>query len=51
MIVVKIIVVVGAHGIMAVDAKMPLIPAAMHAVIPLALAVDPGTGFGGLLSS
>ena len=38
------------HGIPVVDARTPVIPAVIHAVVTLVLAVDPGAGFGGLLS-
>jgi hypothetical protein len=49
-IVVKIIAGTGMHGIPVVDARTPVIPAVIHAVVTLVLAVAPGAGFGGLLS-
>jgi hypothetical protein len=49
-IVVRIIVGTGMHGMPVVGAKTPVIPAVIHAVVTLVLAVAPGAGFGGLLS-
>ena len=49
-IVVKIIAGTGMHGIPVVDARTPVIPAVIHAVVTLVLAVAPGAGFGGLFS-
>lgn len=46
----KIIAGTGMHGMPVVGAKTPVIPAVIHAVVTLVLAVDPGAGFGGLLS-
>ena len=46
----KIIAGTGMHGIPVVDVRTPVIPAVIHAAVTLVLAVDPGAGFGGLLS-
>ena len=37
------------HGIPVVDVRTPVIPAVIHAVVTLVLAVDPGAGFGGCM--